>query len=420
MNPLLRLGMRLGPSGRRRVAVMGGLVIVLPCVAISLLSGLFAATEYGRTREGPLETAPGIVDSVRRDERRDGNASVITFAYAFRYEYRGAWRQGRDTDTVYRHANEAGRRQSAGDPRARQFEQGEFQRGDRVTVWIDPGSPGTAWLHRPPARGDFVRHAAYSVAAGVAAIVLLGLGWRYLRDPVEVLVAGSPRADALVAAALGAVPGETAMAGSDAALDESVATVRRREGTTRIEFRGSSAPAFRASALFPPLLLLVAIAGALFWYRLEPGTLRGAAAWAGLLAVASYIAITLRYGRAPRTAVIRNGVLEIQRPGLFALRRQRVKREQLDHLEARWGLSEVGSRGDSAFFDVVAVLGNGKRLTVAEGLPGESVADAAVALLARELGLFPEQARGAAAARRADYESVRSPFSARPPRRPAP
>lgn len=419
MNPLLRLGMRLGPSGRRRVAVVGGLVILLPCIAISLLSGFFAATEYGHTLDGPLETAPGVIESVRRDERRDGYSSVITFGYAFRYEYRGAWREGRDTDTVYQHANEEGRRQSAQDPRARKLDQGTFRRGDRVTVWIDPASPGSAWLHRPPTRGDFIRHATYSVASGVAAVLLLGLGWRYLREPVEVLVAGSPRADALVAAALGAVPGVSAAPESEAALDASVATVRRREGTTRIEFRGSSAPAFRASALFPPLLLLAAIAGALFWYRPEPGTPRGAAAWLGLLAVAYYIAIALRYGRAPRTAVIRNGVLEVQRPGLLALRRQRVKRGQVDHLEARWGLSEVGSRGESAYFDVVAVLGNGKRLTVAEGLPGQAAADAAVALLARELSLFPEQARGAAAARRADYEAVRSPISTRPPRRPA-
>lgn len=360
--------MRLGPSGRRRVAVIGGLVVVLPCIAISLVSGLFAATEYGRTRDGALETAPGIIDAVRREERRDGYSSVTTINYAFRYEYRGSWRQGLGTDTIYTHANEEGRRKSAEDPRARKLDQGMFQQGDRVTVWIDPASPGAAWLHRPPTRGDFVRHATYSAASGLAAILLLGLGWRYLREPVEVLVAGSPRAD----------------------------------------------------ALFPPLLLFAAIAGALFWYRLDPATPRGAAAWLGLVAVAGYIVATLRYGRTPRTVVIRNGVLEIERPGLLALRRQRVKREQLDHLEARWGLSEVGARGESAFYDVVAVLGNGRRLTVAAGLPGQAVADAVVALLAREIGLYPEQARGAAAARRADYEAVRSPISARPPRQPAP
>ena len=412
--------MRLGPSGRRRVAVIGGLVVVLPCIAISLVSGLFAATEYGRTRDGALETAPGIIDAVRREERRDGYSSVTTINYAFRYEYRGSWRQGLGTDTIYTHANEEGRRKSAEDPRARKLDQGMFQQGDRVTVWIDPASPGAAWLHRPPTRGDFVRHATYSAASGLAAILLLGLGWRYLREPVEVLVAGSPRADALVAAALGAVPGESAAPEGEATLDPSVATVRRREGTTRIAFQGSSVPAFRAAALFPPLLLFAAIAGALFWYRLDPATPRGAAAWLGLVAVAGYIVATLRYGRTPRTVVIRNGVLEIERPGLLALRRQRVKREQLDHLEARWGLSEVGARGESAFYDVVAVLGNGRRLTVAAGLPGQAAADSVVALLAREIGLYPEQARGAAAARRADYEAVRSPISARPPRQPAP
>ena len=48
MNPVLHAGMRLGPAGRRWVAILGWAFVALPCLGMAVISGYFWAWEADR------------------------------------------------------------------------------------------------------------------------------------------------------------------------------------------------------------------------------------------------------------------------------------------------------------------------------------------------------------------------------------
>lgn len=410
MNPVLRAGLRLGVTGRRWVAILGWLFVALPCLGIAALAA-FLGFEEAREGSAGVPVA-GVVVSFRETVRLDGNATRTDSELGYQYVVGGMTHRGKTAGHSYSYRNEGARRheedRTAWLPRDAVA---PVRKGDPVTVYYDPADPWKSSL-RPPAQRLMVGNLTlWSVATGSAGILLTALGWLYLRDPVEILVASPARADAVVAAAFGEVPGPAGTWGGDEAISTDVAAITRREGTTHIEFRREAGPAFRLAGLFPPALLLVVLVWIIVLGSLGSEASRDFMAWAFLAGVIGFIALSLGYSRARREIRIRNGVLEAVVSGLLGRRRWRLARAQVDHIEARWALSEVTRFGESAYFDLYAVRGDGKRLRIAAGLPRAEVADAMARVVARELGLAPEQALTHAAARSRDLEIAHGAFA---------
>lgn len=406
MNPLFHLGMRLGPRGRRWVAAAGWVFVAAPCLAAGAIAGFFAMADGSAALRGThWVSAPGTVESVGRQESVDGNTTRVSGAVAYRYAYGGATYHGLSPFTEYHYQNE-GARQYEEERTAWLPEEGHRLRvGDAVTVHVDPSSPARSVLGEPLGRAGLGLLLLYGVSATAAGVLLSVLAWLYLREPVEIVVASPPRADAVVAVGLGALRRD-GQASEEVEISRDVARIRRAEGTTFIEVAGG--PAFRPSGLFPPALLLVIVVGGIALKGLSPATRGGALAYAAAVTVAGFMLWAMAYGRARSEIRIRGGVMEVATPALAGLRRRRVTRGEVDRLESRWALSELSRFGEAAYFDVVAVLGDGRRVRVAEALPRVEVADSLVRLVARELGLAPEQAVGAAQARHFDEEAVRA------------
>jgi len=401
MHPLFHLGMRIGPEWRRRVAAVGWVAVALPSFVVFVVHSV-AFSLMGPVRdESPMRAVKGTVESWKRDVRHDGNATHSVTYVAYRYDFRGQPFLGTETTTNYRYQNEGGRKYEA-ERTAWQPERNEILRpGDEVTVYVDEASPGRSSLHPPQARVRFLT-LARAVSAALAGILLSWLAWIYYHEPVEILVAAPSRAEAIAGVALGVEPVPAGFPGEEVKVAPEVAVIGRGEGTTRIDFPGSAAPTFRLSGLFPPVLLLailVAWADPPEFATMKPGNL---AIYAAIALVLWFIARPMTYGRAGRSLWIRGGVMDVVRSGVFVRGRKRLARNQIDRIESRWALSELSRFGESAYFDLVAVLGNGRRVILAEGLPRVEVADTLARLVAREIGLAPEQARSAEEARRRD------------------
>ncbi len=401
MNPVLHAGMRLGVTGRRWVAILGWLLVALPCLGMAALSTFLGIGEE-REISGGVPVA-GVVESVRETVRVDGNATRTDSEVAYRYDVGGTTYQGKSTGYSYSYRIDGAR------PARGAF--AAVSKGDPVTVYYDPAVPWKSSREPPTQRLIAGNLTLWAVATGSAGILLTALGWLYLREPVEILVASPARVDAVVAASFGEAPGPAGTWGGDDAISTDVAAITRREGTTRIAFRREAGPAFRPAGLFPPVLMLVVLVWYIVLGNLGSGDSRGFLAWALLIGVVGFIALSLGYSRARREIRIRNGVLEAVASGPLGRWRRRVTRAQVDHIEPRWALSEVTRFGESAYFDLYAVRGDGKRLRIAEGLPRVEVADAMARVVARELGLAPEQVLTHAAARSRDLDAAHGAFA---------
>ena len=412
MNPILHAGMRLGPAGRRWVAILGWVFVALPCLGMAALSGFFWAWESGRAK-GTVPAA-GTVVSFRVAVHRDGNSTRWDYTTHYRYAVDGTTYDGQDKSWRQLYQNEGSRRseeeRAAWQPE--ETRRDTRKNGDPVTVYYHRGAPWKSSLEAPLQPLVVGDQALWAVSSGAAGLLLTVLGWLYLRDPVEIRVAVPARADALVGAAFGATPPPADAASDEAGISSDVAQIRRREGTTAIAFGREGGPAFRAAGLFPPVLLLVILVWVIVLRGLDPATPRGAAAHFAVAAVVAFIAAPLGYSRRRRSLRIRNGVLEIESAGLLGKRTRRLARAQVDRLEPRWTLSEVSRFGEAAWFDLDAVRGDGRRLVLAEGLPRVEVADSLARLVARELGLAPEQALTCAAARARDLAIARGGLAA--------
>ncbi|NJD88147.1 MAG: DUF3592 domain-containing protein [Betaproteobacteria bacterium] len=390
MNPFLHMGMRLGPAGRRWVAILGWLIVALPCLGMAALSAFLWVDEAGNGFAGvPIA---GVIESVRDTVKVDGKAIRTDSETTYRYVVDGTTYRGKSTADSYSYdINRA--------PRPPESFTTTSEGGAPVTVHYDPAAPWRSSLRSPPRRLVQGNLMLWTLATGSAGILLTALGLLYLREPVEILVASPAGADAFVEASLGMVPEDAAPADGGEGISADVATIRRVEGSARIEFRREAGPAFRLAGLFPPVLLLVVLVWFVALKGLGSGATAGFVAWALLAGVVGYIVLSLGYSRARRALWIRNGVMEVIVTGPLGRRRRRLTRAQVDYIEPRWALSEVSRFGEAAYFDLVAVLGDGKRLPIAEGLPRAEVADAMARIVARELGLAPEQALSLSAAR---------------------
>jgi hypothetical protein len=405
--------MRLGVAGRRRVAIGGWLLVALPCLAASAITAFLAAA--GAVDGRAVAHVVGVVESREADVRRDGNATRTGEYMTYRYEVDGRTYRGVASGWGYEYQNEGARHYEA-DRTAWLPEErpAALRAGDPVTVYYEPGAPARSTLGSPIGADTRRMLTIWAVAGACTGLLLTWLGWLYYHDPVEILVASPERADAIVAAAAGELGEGGGVPEEEVGISTDVARIQRREGITRIDFVREAGPAFRLSGLYPPVLLLVVLVWAIVLRDLGPSTPRGLGVFAAIAAVLAFLAVSMAYARSPRALWIRPGVLEVATRGIAGRSRRRYSRTQIDRVESRWALSEVSRLGEAAYFDVVAVLGNGKRLRIAEGLPRVEVADALTRLVVRELGLAPEQALTARAARTRDIEIARDAM-ARPP-----
>ena len=426
MNALFHAGMRLGPTGKRWVAILGWLFVGLPCLGMAAVTAFLAFWEGSdHVKEAPgagWVPVSATVVSYGETVRRDGDATRTDSELVYRYDVGGTEFDGRATGYAYHYQNEGARRAEADRTAWLPEEKGDVRRkpGDRLTAYYDPGAPWKSTLRMPDAGLVLGNLALWSFATGSAGILLTVLGAMYLRDPVEIRVATPSHADVVVAAALGMVVGPPGAEADESAISADVAEIRRFEGTTEIRFRSEAGPAFHVAGLFPPVLLL----SLLVWYlalgQPDPLSARGLVAHAALAGVVAFIVAALVYARAQRMLRIRNGVLESVTSGLFGRRTRRATRAQVDRIEPRWALSEVSRFGEAAYFDVVAVRGDGRQVTVAEGLPRVEVADGLARLLGREMGLAPEQVVSYAQARARDLGIARGALAATPTSRRGP
>lgn len=416
MNGLVFFWMQIGLSGRRWVAVAGWIFVALPCLAVAGVTGVLAVLAWGPAmRAAPTVAVEGTVESTTREESTEGNATRKAVTLAYRYEFRGARYLGLERSDSHRYQNEGSRRYEE-EREAWMPSQAEAPKrpGDRVTVYVDPESPSRSSLGRAPTRAEIGGLLLESLSAAAAGLLLTWMGWHYVRHPVEIVLATPSRVDALMSASPGQdMPPPVAPSGEEE-ISADVACVRRGGGTTRIAFRPAAGPALPLSGLFPPVLLLVVLVAAVSWGAPQPDSTRGGLAYLGIAVVTAFIAWSLAYGRARRELVIRGGAMDIATSWL-AGRRRRVTRAQIDRLESHWALSEVSRAGEVAYFDLQAVLGNGRRVTVAEGLPGAEAADATARFVARELGLAPEQVLGAGQVRRLDRGIAREALAPKQP-----
>lgn len=409
INPVFHMGMRLGPAGRRWVAVLGWIFVALPCLGMAALVAFLAPDFTGNMSTAVPVT--GVVESYRQTVKIDGNAIRIDFETSFRYSVDGTEYPGKDSG--YSYSYKANRATYPEDPRNLLLEGVPLRtKGDAITVYYDPAAPWRNSLSLPADRALLGGHLLWSVAAGSSGLLLTALGWLYLREPVEIVIASPARADAFTAEMLGWGAGAAGPPGGGEDISEDVAVIRRREGTTEIAFPREGGPAFRPSGLYPPVLLMASIVWYITLKGLGFGEPAGLMAWSLLAGVVGFIALSLGYSQARRALRIRNGVMEVVTTGLLGRRRRRVTRAQVDQIETRWALSEISRFGEAAYFDLVAVLGNGSRLRIAEGLPRVEVADALARLVAREIGLAPEQALSLSAVRSREAGNARDALEA--------